>query len=82
MGSTVIEPEADSEEKVLSLPANLTTIEAGAFLDVAAEKIVIPAGVSEIGNNAFTAGTILVVVDDSYAERWAIENGYETVFIH
>ncbi len=44
----------------LTLPNNLKTIEEEAFAGVAAEKIVIPSGVTTIGSNAFTGCSNLI----------------------
>ena len=65
---------------IFRLPASLTTIESEAFLDSGASRIVVPAGVTSIGENAFPKDATLIVVAGSYAEAWAEEHGqpYET----
>ena len=50
----------------------MTTIESGAFQGTGAELIVIPAGVTQIADDAFDEGTVLQVIPGSYAEQWAV----------
>ena len=61
-------------DNLLVLPRALTVIEDEAFLDSAADAVVIPASVTEIGKNPF--GDIAVYgYAGSYAESWAKANG-------
>ena len=48
---------------VLNLPAGLRTIEDEAFAGVAAEKIVVPSGVTAIGSKAFADSPNLIELD-------------------
>ncbi len=68
-----------SSSNTLVLPRNLSTIEEEAFLGVSAEVIDIPDGVTSIGANAFPAEVTLIVGSGSFAESWAIENGYTPI---
>ena len=58
------------------LPADLTRIDAEAFLGIGVDLIQIPTGVTSIGRNAFSPGTTLVVTPGSFADQWARENGF------
>ena len=65
----------------LVLPPAMTEIESEAFANLkSAEAIVIPASVTAIADDAF-AGTdaVLVVVEGSYAQTWAMEHGFTYV---
>ncbi|MBQ4434596.1 MAG: hypothetical protein II879_00755, partial [Clostridia bacterium] len=62
---------------VFTLPANLTTIEAEAFVGVQADVFVIPTGVTSIDPSAFDSGVRLRVVEGSYAEQFAWDNGFD-----
>ena len=62
----------------IDLPDKLETIEDCAFLKCYnLKQIRIPKTVKEIGRNVFPQKTLLIVYKGSYAEKWAIENGYE-----
>lgn len=65
------------EPIVFKLPTHLTSIEEEAFVGVQADVFVIPAGVTSISPSAFDSGVRLSVVEGSYAERFADENGFE-----
>ena len=61
-------------DNLFVLPRALTVIEDEAFLDSAADAVVIPASVTEIGSNPF--GDVAVYgYAGSYAESWAQANG-------
>ena len=64
----------DGPEQVMTLPAELTTIQSEAFAGLnSADRIVIPASVNSIAENAFTGtDAILTVTPGSYAEQWAV----------
>lgn len=80
-----IEEEAFSgtrAEQVI-LPSSLQTIGERAFADMTAlREVSIPASVSQIGEDAFSGASGLTIygVSDSYAQRWAVSNGYS--FVH
>lgn len=61
----------------INLPNGLEVIGEYAFYGCdSLTNITIPKSVEEIGDNAFPMDTVLTVGYDSYAEEWAIENGY------
>ncbi len=65
------------ELSYINLPKDLEVIGEYAFEYCDSLKsITIPRNVKEIGDNAFPKDTVLTVGYDSYAEQWAIENGY------
>ena len=66
---------------VLDLPESLKRIESGAFADLAApEAIRIPAGVTDIADDAFEGtDVILYVAKDSPAKAWAEAHGFRTI---
>ncbi len=61
---------------VFTLPAGLTAIEAEAFRGVQADVFVIPENVTSIDPSAFDPGVRLMVAQGSYAESFAIANGF------
>lgn len=66
-----------NELSYVNLPDGLEVIGKNAFLGCSLWNITIPKTVKEIGENAFPDVTVLTVGAGSYAEQWAIENGYE-----
>ena len=67
---------ADLEE--VELPRSLEIIGSGAFWECDnLERVIIPENVIEIESFAFSYDIVLIVYKDSYAEKWAIEYGYE-----
>ena len=66
------------QDGILILPAGLTVIESEAFSGVAAQGVVIPRGVTEIGENAFPAG-ITVYGFNSVAQSYAAGHGLRYV---
>ena len=67
--------------KILTLPANLTTIESQAFADLTnVEAVRIPATVTAIAPDAFSGSDITILAPaGSYAADWAAANGYPLV---
>lgn len=66
---------------VLTLPDSLVSIESEAFAGLTSvDAVRIPAGVTQIADNAFD-GTDLVIIapDSSYAAQWAEEHGIEHI---
>ncbi|MBR4235409.1 MAG: leucine-rich repeat protein [Clostridia bacterium] len=67
-------------DALLTLPANLSVINAGAFTGISQiDAIVLPAGVTSIAANAFEPGTLLVVPAGSPWAQWACDNGYTAI---
>ena len=66
------------QDGILILPAGLTVIESEAFSGVAAQGVVIPRSVTEIGENAFPAG-ITVYGFNSVAQSYAAGHGLRYV---
>ncbi len=61
----------------IELPYSLETIDSYAFAGCySLWSIYIPESVTSIGDEAFHENTTLIVEFGSYAEQWAIENGY------
>ena len=58
----------------LLLPADLTTIEDEAFLNIGTDAVIIPPAVTSIGTNAFPAGTRIYGLPRSAARTWAAKN--------
>lgn len=65
------------EEIVFSIPQSVKIIEAEAFVGIGADRIIIPDSIVEIAADAFSKGVTIVTPAGSYAETWAIENGYK-----
>ena len=64
--------------RILELPADLTTIESQAFVDLPqADAIRIPAGVASIAPDAFDQDILLLVPEASDWVQWAESNGYD-----
>ncbi|MBR5434251.1 MAG: leucine-rich repeat protein, partial [Bacteroidales bacterium] len=70
----VDEQKTDSIAKLVCT-AN-KTIQTGMFQKVPAEIAILGDSITEIGENAFHAETKLQIKQNSYANKWAIENGY------
>ena len=60
----------------ITIPAGVTAIASGALLGTGLRKVTIGAWVTSIGEDAFPPGTEIDAQPDSYAFRWAGENGY------
>ena len=60
---------------VLTLPAELTTIESEAFVSVGASAIIIPASVTTIAENAFSEDVILIGEEGGVAQMYAQKYG-------
>ena len=78
IGNHVFESTGIAE---LTVPGNVTMIGDYAFNNVKLSRIVIPASVKEIGTSAITNNEDLkvVVVQGSYAEKWATANGFNVL---
>ena len=61
------------------LPADLTSIEDEAFLGVPATIFDLPDHITDIGNNAFPDGAILLVKEGSATEAAVSDSGYQVV---
>lgn len=68
------------EKSKLFLPEGLKRIESQAFVNTHANYIVISDEIEYIADDAFSVGTILVVSEGGYAERWAQEHGFQTEY--
>lgn len=65
----------------LVLPDGLKTVGKEAFYRcINTRRITVPASVTSIGDYAFSKNTSLVVVENSYAHQWAVDNGYDFQF--
>ena len=62
--------------KVVQISDGVETIGTRAFAESALEQILIPASVTEIGDEAFDLGTAIFGQPGSYAQQWALEHGY------
>ena len=67
------------EDRVMTLPSVLTRIEAEAFSGIAADAVLVPAGVQSIADDAFDSGIIVIGEPGSYAELYSNRN--ELIFI-
>ncbi len=76
--STFSEKTYQLHTNTLKLPADLTEIGSGAFAGLGTQvTVIIPGTVMKIADDAFGGSTVLLVVEDgSYAQNWAIANGY------
>ena len=62
----------------VTIPESVTSIDIQAFYDCdSLERITIPKSVTEIGYQAFDRGITIYCYSDSYAEEYAIANGYD-----
>lgn len=77
--TTVFTVSGEAVPGLLILPRNLTVIEAEAFLNVSASRFDIPNEVESIGQNAFPSDATLIVGNGTYAQEWALQNGYTPV---
>ena len=64
----------------VTLSEGLLIIEDYSFHNATLKSIVIPKSVKRIGKHAFSKGTTLLVHEGSYAERYAIKNGFNFVY--
>ena len=69
-----------ADDKILTLPAGLTTIETEAFKNTNAEAVRIPDTVNAIDIDAFDDKIVIITANDNcYAAEWAINNGHELI---
>ncbi len=70
-----------SDANVLTLPASTVTIESEAFANLpTVDRIVIPATVTSIADDAFSGSNITIVAPaNSYAANWAAEHGVNCI---
>ena len=68
-----------SNDRILTLPTFMTTIESEAFVNTAAEAIRIPASTTEIADDAFDEELVIITCLNSPAAEWAEENHYEYI---
>ena len=68
----------DIRNEKLVLPESVRTIGSGAFGGTAVQEIVLPEGVEAIGDDMCERTVLLDVQPDSYAAKWAEQNGYKT----
>lgn len=66
-------------KNVLTLPADLTTIESEAFVNTGADAVRIPASVNEIAIDAFDSDLIIIAPANSPAAEWAEEHHFELI---
>ena len=66
---------------ILYLPSNLQTIETEAFYGISAQNVYIPSSVNEIEIGAFSENITVHAEENSYAAKWARDNGYELIIV-
>ena len=65
----------------LTIPNNITTIGNDAFgRCINLRKMIVPKSVTSIGTDAISKNTTMVVKKNSYAHKWAMENGRDYQF--
>ena len=65
-----------SSLKSVTFPRSLTSIGSNAFAGCALTAVTLYESVIYIANNAFDSGIVFTVPEDSYAAKWAKQNGY------
>lgn len=84
-GLVYVSDESEAEEEfpdegIIVLPMSMTEIESKSFVGIGSEYIEIPATVEAIAADAFDPEAKLIVIANSFADKWAKEHGFMTLY--